>query len=143
MHSENNKLVKNQTSRFAKILILLTPFIVAVAVAALYQESKSTSPSTAIPALTPHGDKVTELNQPFMQGEPFSPADGVNSISPAAVPIKKAMPDLASQAPSPTRAQAYSAAERQFRFERFDHSVVNLHATRHDSDSPGASIGAY
>ena len=143
MHFNNTVMKTNQTSRFAKILIVLTLFVAAVAAATLYQDSASPSPNAAIPALAARGNTGTELVQPYMQGEPFSPADGVNSISAETAPTKKVSPDLASLNRSPTRAQANSTAERQFMLKRLDHSVVSQHATAHDSDAPGASIGAY
>lgn len=40
-------------------------------------------------------------------------------------------------------AQAKTAAERHFVFERLDHAVVTQRSTAHDSDLPGASIAAY
>ena len=130
---------KNQTTRFAKVALLLALLVVAVAGATMYQESKPNSPNYAASTAATHTGADTQAAQPFMQGEPFSRADGVSSTSLEAAPTKSAPSNVAAQ----TRAQAYSAAERQFMPERFDHSVVKQHATGHDSDLPGASIAAY
>jgi len=129
----------NQTTRFAKVALLLTLLVVAVAGATMYQESKPNSPNHAASTAAIHTGALTQAAQPFMQGEPFSRADGVSSISLKAAPTKSATSNVAAQ----TRAQVYSAAERQFMPERIDHSVVKQHATSHDSDLPGASIAAY
>ena len=130
---------KNQTTRFAKVALLLALLVVAVAGATMYQESKPNSPNYAASTAATHTGADTQAAQPFMQGEPFSRADGVSSTSLEAVPTKSAPSNVAAQ----TRAQAYSAAERQFMLERIDHSVVKQHVTSHDSDLPGASIAAY
>ena len=113
--------------------------VVAVAGATMYQESKPNSPNYAAPTAATHTGTDTQAAQSFIQGEPFSRADGVISTSLEAAPAKSAPFNVAAQ----TRAQAYSAAERQFMPERIDHSVVKQHATNHDSDLPGASIAAY
>lgn len=139
MRPEITEAKKNQVPRFAKAVILLAPCILVVAGATMYQESKSNPPSSTTSASTTRSEPGIEVDQPFMQGEPFSQADGVNFISPGAAPLKKAPPNVAASA----RAQANSTAERQFMLERFDHSVVNQHSTAHDSDLPGASIAAY
>ena len=130
---------KNQTTRFAKVALLLALSVVAVAGATMYQESKPNSPNYAASTAATHTGADTQAAQPFMQGAPFSRADGVISTSLEAAPTKSAPSNVAVQ----TRAQAYSAAERQFIPERIDHSVVKQHATNHDSDLPGASIAAY
>ena len=131
--------IKNQTTRFAKVALPLALLVVAVAGATMYQESKPNSPNYAASTAATHTGADTQAAQPFMQGEPFSRADGVSSTSLEAAPTKSAPSNVAAQ----TRAQAYSAAERQFMLERIDHSVVKQHATNHDSDLPGASIAAY
>ena len=130
---------KNQTTRFAKVALLLALLVVAVAGATMYQESKPNSPNYAASTAATHTGVDAQAAQPFMQGEPFSRADGVSSTSLEAAPTKSAPSNVAAQ----TLAQAYSAAERQLILERFDHSVVKQHATNHDSDLPGASIAAY
>ena len=119
--------------------LLLALLAVAVAGATMYQQSKPNSPNYAASTATTHTGTDTQAAQSFMQGEPFSRADGVISTSLEASPTKKSPSNVAAQ----TRAQAYSAAERQFMLERIDHSVVKQHATNHDSDLPGASIAAY
>ena len=139
MSSGKTENKKNQTTRFAKVALLLTLLIVAVAGATMYQESKPNLPNQAAFTAATHTGVENQAAQPFMQGEPFSRADGVISISLKAAPTKSAPSNVAAQ----THAQAYSAAERQFMLERFDHSVVKQHATNHDSDLPGASIAAY
>ena len=139
MSPEKTESKKNQTTRFAKVALLLALSVVAVAGATMYQESKPNSPNYAASTAATHTGADTQSAQPFMQGEPFSRADGVSSTSLEAAPTKSAPSNVAAQ----TRAQAYSAAERQFILERFDHSVVKQHATSHDSDLPGASIAAY
>ena len=130
---------KNQTTGFAKVALPLALLVVAVAGATMYQESKPNSPNYVASTAATHTEADTQAAHPFMQGEPFSRADGVSSASLEAAPTKSAPLHVAAQ----TRAQAYSAAERQFMPERFDHSVVKQHATNHDSDLPGASIAAY
>ena len=139
MSPEKTEIIKNQTTRFAKVALLLALLVVAVAGATIYQESKPNSPNYAASTAATHTGADTQAAQPFMQGEPFSRADGLSSASLEAAPTKSAPSNVAAQ----TRAQAYSAAERQFMLERFDHSVVKQHATNHDSDLPGASIAAY
>ena len=114
-------------------------FIVAVAGAIMYQESKPNSSNYAASTAATHTGADTQAAQPFMLEEPLSRAGGVSSTSLKAAPTKSAPSKVAAQ----TRAQAYSAAERQFMVERIDHSVVKQHATNHDSDLPGASIAAY
>ena len=139
MSPEKTEIIKNQTTRFAKVALLLALLVVAVAGATMYQESKPHSPNYAASTAATHTGSDTQAVQPFMQGEPFSRADGVSSTSVEAAPTKSAP----SNVPAQTRAQAYSAAERQFMLERIDHFVVKQHATNHDSDLPGASIAAY
>ena len=139
MKAGKTESIKNQTTRFAKVVLSLALLVVAVAGATMYQESKPNSPNYAASTAATHTGADTQAAQPFMQGEPFSRADGVSSTSVEAAPTKSAP----SNVPAQTRAQAYSAAERQFMLERFDHSVVKQHATNHDSDLPGASIAAY
>ena len=126
-------LEKKQTTRFAKAAILLSLFAVAVAGANMYRQSNS--PSNTASTAEAHSKAGTRAVQPFMQGEPFSHADAASSVSLEAGPT--------ARTPSNVAAQAYSAAERQFMLERIDHSVVNKHATTHDSDLAGASIAAY
>lgn len=130
---------KNQTTRFAKVALLLALSVVAVGGATMYQESKPNPPNYAASTAATHTGADTQAAQPFMQGEPFSRADGVSSTSLEAAPTKSAPSNVAAQ----TRAQAYSAAERQLTLERFDHSVVKRNATNHYSDLPGASVAAY
>ena len=139
MSPEKTEIIKNQTTRFAKVALLLALLVVAVAGATMYQESKPNSANYAASTAATHTGADTQAAQPFMQGEPFSRADGLSSASLEAAPTKSAPSNVAAQ----TRAQAYSAAERQFMLERFDHSVAKQHATNHDSDLPGASIAAY
>ena len=139
MSSRKTESKKNQTTRFAKVALLLALLVVAVAGATMYQGSKPNSPNYAASTAATHTGADTQAAQAFMQGEPFSRADGVSSTSLEAAPAKSAPSNVAAQ----TRAQAYSAAARQFMLERFDHSVVKQHATNHDSDLPGASIATY
>jgi len=94
---------KNQTTRFAKVALLLALLIVAVADATMYQQSKPNSPNYAASTAATHTGADTQAAQPFMQGEPFSPADGVGSTSLEAAPTKSAPSNVAAQ----TRAQAY------------------------------------
>ena len=143
MNPKNTKSTRNQPARFAKIVILLTPFIVAAAGATMYQESKSHSPKVILSSHALQSEADADVVESWMVGEPFSNADGVNSVSFEARPKKAALSVLPAQAQAPTGAQAHSATERQFMLERFDHSVVILQATAHDSDLPGAAIGAY
>ena len=131
--------IKNQTTRFAKVALPLALLVVAVAGAIMYQESKPNSSNYAASTAATHTGADTQAAQPFMHEEQFSRAGGVSSTSLKAAPTKSAPSKVAAQ----TRAQAYSAAERQFMVERIDHSVVKQHATNHDSDLPGASIAAY
>lgn len=139
MRPENTEAKKNQVPRFAKAVILLAPCILVVAGATMYRESKSNSPSATSSASTTRSEPGIQVNQPLVQGEPFSQADGVNFISPGTAPLKKVQPSVAA----PVGAQAYSAAGRQSVPERLDHSVVNQRSTAHESDLPGASIAAY
>ena len=139
MSAGKTESIKNQTTRFAKVALLLALLVVAVAGATMYQESKPNSPNYAASTAATHTGADTQAAQPFMQGEPFSRADGVGSTSLEAAPTKNAPSNVAAQ----TSAPAYSAAERQFMLERLDHSVVKQHATNHDSDLPGVSIAAY
>ena len=88
--------------------LLLALLAVAVAGATMYQESKPNSPNYAASTAATHTGADTQAVQPFMQGEPFSRADGVISTSLEAAPTKSAPSNVAAQ----TRAQAYSAAER-------------------------------
>ena len=88
--------------------LLLALLAVAVAGATMYQESKPNSPNYAASTAATHTGADTQAAQPFMQGEPFSRADGVSSTSLEAAPTKSAPSNVAAQ----TRAQAYSAAER-------------------------------
>ena len=135
MTFENTADKKNQTARFAKLIILAAPFIVAAAGATIYQESKPNLPNASTPVLATRGDSGSQAVESFMPGEPFSRADGVNSLPLEAALMQKATAKLATQ-PHP-------GTEPQLTLERFDHSVVNKHSTAHDSDLPGASIGAY
>ena len=139
MSAGKTESIKNQTTRFAKVALPLALLVVAVAGATMYQESKPNSPNYAASTAATRTGADTKAAQSFMQGEPFSRADGVSSTSLEAAPTKSAPSNVAAQ----TRAPAFSAAERQFMLERFDHSVVKQHATNHDSDLPGASIAAY
>ena len=139
MSPEKTESIKNQTARFAKVALLLALTVVAVAGATMYQKSKPNSPNYAASTAATHTGADTQAAQSFMQGEPFSRADGVISTSLEAAPTKRAPSNVAAQ----THAQAYSAAQRQFMLERLDHSVVKQHPTNHDSDLPGASIAAY
>lgn len=143
MNSKNVEYKKNQPARFAKIVILLTPFIVAAAGATLYQESKSHSPKVTTSTYAAPSDVGTEEVDSGMVGEPFSKADGVNFTSVETAPMTGSRANAPALASVPTRAQAHSAVERQYMYSRFDHSVVNQHATAHDSDYPGGSIAAY
>ena len=59
------------------------------------------------------------------------------------VACSSAAPDVGTAVAAPTRAQTRTVAERQFLFERLDHTGVNQRSTAHDSDLPGASIAAY
>ena len=140
MRPENTEVKKNQAARFARRVIFLALFILAAAAGAtLYQESKPNLPTPLASVAPTRSEPGIEVDQAVMQGEPFSHADGVNSISPQAAPIKKGPPDPVASA----YVQGYSATERQSMNERFDHSVVNQRSTAHHSDSPGASIAAY
>ena len=139
MSAGKTESIKNQTTRFAKVVLSLALLVVAVAGAIMYQESKPNSSNYAASTAATHTGADTQAAQPFMHEEPFSRAGGVSSTSLKAAPTKSAPSKVAAQ----TRAQAYSAAERQFMLERIDHSVVKQHATNHDSDLPGASIAAY
>ena len=139
MKAGKTESIKNQTTRFAKVVLSLALLVVAVAGAIMYQESKPNSSNYAASTAATHTGADTQSAQPFMHGEPFSRSGGVSSTSLKAAPTKSAPSKVAAQ----TRAQAYSAAERQFMLERIDHSVVKQHATNHDSDLPGASIAAY
>ena len=139
MSAGKTESIKNQTTRFAKVALPLALLVVAVAGATMYQESKPNLSNYAASTAATHTGADTQAAQPLMQGEPFSRADGVGSTSLEAAPTKSAPSNVAAQ----TRAQAYSAAERQFMLERIDHSVVKQHSTNHDSDLPGASIAAY
>ena len=99
---------KNQTTRFAKVALLLALLVVAVAGATMYQKSKPNSPNYAASTAATHTGADTQAAQPFMQGEPFSRADGVSFTSLEAAPTKSAPSNVAAK----TRAQAYSATER-------------------------------
>ena len=68
---------KNQTTRFAKVALLLALSVVAVVGATMYQESKPNSLNSAASTAATHTGADTQAAQPFMQGEPFSRADGV------------------------------------------------------------------
>ena len=81
---------KNQTTRFAKVVLLLALLVVAVAGATMNQESKPNSAKYAASTAATHTGVDTHAAQPFMQGEPFSRADGVSSISLEAAPTKSA-----------------------------------------------------
>ena len=139
MSSGKTESIKNQTTRFAKVALLLALLVLTVGGATMYQESKPNLPNYAASTAATHNGTDTQAAQSFMQGEPFSRADGVISTPLEAASTKSAPSNVAAQ----TRAQAYSAAERQFMPERIDHSVVKQHATNNDSDLPGASIAAY
>ena len=139
MSAGKTESIKNQTTRFAKVALSLALLVVAVAGAIMYQESKPNSFNYAASTAATHTGADTQAAQPFMREEPFSRAGGVSSTSLKAAPTKSALSKVTAQ----TRAQAYSAAERQFMVDRIDHSVVKQHATNHDSDLPGASIAAY
>jgi len=139
MSPEKTESIKNQSARFAKVALLLALTVVAVAGATMYQKSKPNSPNYAASTAATHTGADTQAAQPFMQGEPHSRAGRLSSTSLEAAPTKSAPSNVAAQ----TRAQAYSAAERQFMPVRLDHSVVKQHPTNHDSDLPGASIAAY
>ena len=102
------EIIKNQTTRFAKVALSLALLLMAVAGATMYQESKPNSPNYSASTATTHTGADTQAAQPFMQGEPFSRADGVTSTSLGAAPTKSAPSNVAAQ----TGAQAYSAAER-------------------------------
>ena len=139
MSSGKTESMKNQTTRFAKVALLLALLVLAVGGATMYQESKPNSPNYAASTAATHNGTDTQAAQSFIQKEQFSRADGVIFTSLEAAPTKSAPSNVAAQ----TRAQVYSAAERQFMLERIDHSVVKQHATNHDSGLPGASIAAY
>jgi len=139
MSPENTGSNKNQKPKLTKKIILLVPVILAIASATLYRESKSNLPSSTNSASTTHSEAGTKVLHSFMQGEPFTQADGVNFIPPVAAPIKKEPTSV----DGPARVHDHLAAERQFMLERFDHSVVNQHSTSHNSDLPGVSIAAY
>ena len=131
MNPNDTENKKNQTAKFAKIIILLVSFVVAAAGATLYQESNSKSSSSAISAAEAATEETIKVVQSFMQGEPFSTADGVNVITSDAATIRTAHPGV------------YGSSPRQSMLERLDHSTVNKHSTAHLSDLPGASIAAY
>ena len=131
MNPEYTENRKNRTAKFAKIIIFLVSLVVAAASATLYQESNSRSSSSGISASAAATAGAIEAVQSFMQGEPFSTADGVNVISSDVPTIKTTLPDVDG------------SSTRQSLLERFDHATVNKHSTAHLSDLPGASIAAY
>ena len=90
MGPEKTESKKNQTTRFAKVALLLALLVVAVAGATMYQESKPNSPYYVASTAATHTGADTQAAQPFMQGEPFSRADGVSSTSLEAAPTKSA-----------------------------------------------------
>ena len=90
MSSGKTESKKNQTTRFAKVVLLLALLVVAVAGATMYQGSKPNSPNYAASTAATHTGADTQAAQAFMQGEPFSRADGVSPISLEAAPTKSA-----------------------------------------------------
>ena len=90
MDLEKTESKKNQTTRFAKVALLMALLVVAVAGATIYQESKPNSVKYAASTAATLTGADTQADQPFMQGEPFSRADGVSSISLEAAPTKSA-----------------------------------------------------
>ena len=99
MNPNDTENKKNQTAKFAKIIILLVSFVLAAAGATLYQESNSKSSSTAISASATSTEGAIKIVQSFMQGEPFSNADGVNVITSNATTIKTALPGVDGSSP--------------------------------------------
>ena len=81
MNSGKTESKKNQTTRFAKVALLLVLLAVAVAGATIYQESKPNSPNYAASNAATHTGADTQAAQPFMQGEPFSRADAVVELT--------------------------------------------------------------
>ena len=81
MSSGKTESKKNQTTRLAKVALLLALLAVAVAGATMYQESKPNSPNYSASTAATHVGADTQPVQTFMQGEPFSRADGLSSNS--------------------------------------------------------------
>ena len=86
MDLEKTESRKKQTTRFAKVALLITLLVVTVAVATMHQESKPNSVKYAASTAATHTGADTQAAQPFMQEEPFSRAEGVSSISLEAAP---------------------------------------------------------